>query len=109
MGIALSAVHGFFAPLQGLMAWLVAAPGPSRPAAAPVFVAPHADQARPAAQKGTCARAQRPLRVVRVMDKPAGSRAGGAAGRMVISGRMADVCAELDRLAAMEAGATTRH
>lgn len=108
MGIALSAVHGFFAPLQGLMAWLVAAPGPSRPAAAPVFVAPHADLARPAAQKGTCARAQRPLRVVRVMDKP-GSHAGGAAGRMVISGRMADVCAELDRLAAMEAGATTRH
>jgi len=27
----------------------------------------------------------------------------GAAGRMVISGRMADVCAELDRLAALEA------
>ncbi|WP_255419314.1 hypothetical protein [Limnohabitans sp. T6-5] len=25
------------------------------------------------------------------------------AGRMVISGRMADVCAELDRLAALEA------
>jgi hypothetical protein len=30
------------------------------------------------------------------------------AGRMVISGRMADVCAELDRLVALEA-AQTRH
>jgi hypothetical protein len=35
----------------------------------------------------------RPLRVVR------------ASGRLVISGRMADVCAELDRLAAMEGAA----
>lgn len=35
----------------------------------------------------------RPLRVVR------------ASGRLVISGRMADVCAELERLAAMEATA----
>ena len=30
------------------------------------------------------------------------------AGRMVISGRMADVCAELDRMVALEA-AQTRH
>lgn len=44
--------------------------------------------------------AQRPLRVVHVMERGA-SRA--SAGRMVISGRMADVCAELDRLAAREA------
>lgn len=42
----------------------------------------------------------RPLRVLRVLD-PHQPRA--AAGRMVISGRMADVCAELDRLAAAEA------
>jgi hypothetical protein len=31
------------------------------------------------------------------------SQARGGAGRMVISGRMADVCAELERLAAREA------
>jgi hypothetical protein len=43
-------------------------------------------------------RAARPLRVVKVME---GSRASSA--RVVISGRMADVCAELDRLAALEA------
>ncbi len=41
----------------------------------------------------------RPLRVLHVVD-PAG---GGGSGRMVISGRMADVCAELERLAACEA------
>lgn len=39
------------------------------------------------------------LRVVRVLE-PSAPRA--TAGRMVISGRMADVCAELDRLAALE-------
>jgi hypothetical protein len=41
-----------------------------------------------------------PLRVLRVIEP---HQARNAAGRMVISGRMADVCAELDRLAAAEA------
>ena len=36
---------------------------------------------------------RRPLRVLRVVD---GCHAPASAGRMVISGRMADVCAELD-------------
>lgn len=40
------------------------------------------------------------LRVLRVADAGQSSLHGG---RMVISGRMADVCAELDRLAAQEA------
>jgi hypothetical protein len=44
---------------------------------------------------------QRPLRVLRIVDSQ--GRAGG--GRMVISGRMADVCAELDRMAGKEAAA----
>lgn len=39
----------------------------------------------------------RPLRVIRQLD---GNLPSAHAGRMVISGRMADVCAELDRLAA---------
>jgi hypothetical protein len=34
-------------------------------------------------------------------------RGPAGAGRMVISGRMADVCAELDRLADLEAGAAS--
>lgn len=44
--------------------------------------------------------APKPLRIVRVLD--AGDM-GNSVGRMVISGRMADVCAELDRLAEREA------
>ena len=45
---------------------------------------------------------RRPLRVLRVVDA---GHAPSTAGRMVISGRMADVCAELDRLVALEAAA----
>jgi hypothetical protein len=45
-------------------------------------------------------RTLKPLRVVRVLE-PSAPRS--TAGRMVISGRLADVCAELDRLAALEA------
>jgi hypothetical protein len=43
---------------------------------------------------------QRPLRVLQISD-PRDRR--GVIGRLVISGRMADVCAELDRLAGQEA------
>jgi hypothetical protein len=43
--------------------------------------------------------AHRPLRTVRVMEA---NQSPGQVGRMVMSGRMADVCAELDRLAACE-------
>ena len=42
----------------------------------------------------------KPLRVVRVLES---GQARSSVGRMVISGRMADVCAELDRLVAHEA------
>ncbi len=49
--------------------------------------------------------AARPLRVVRTVDAQAQDR---RAGRVVISGRMADVCAELDRLAALEAAESLR-
>ncbi len=41
-----------------------------------------------------------PLRVVRVMDS---ERASAYGERLMISGRMADVCAELDRMAEREA------
>jgi hypothetical protein len=43
---------------------------------------------------------QRALRVLRVAEH---GETAACAGRMVISGRMADVCAELDRLLALEA------
>jgi len=54
----------------------------------------HGHVAWPPARRGT-----RPLRVLRVVDS---GHASTTAGRMVISGRMADVCAELERLAALE-------
>ena len=54
----------------------------------------------PAAHRSVAPR--RPLRVLRVVDA---GYAPCAAGRMVISGRMADVCEELDRLVALEAAA----
>lgn len=83
-----------FAPLSGafqhLMAWF--APRPAPAACAPVRRVVPAQ--RPAL------RAAKPLRVVRVVEA---SAPRAVAGRMVISGRMADVCAELDRLAAQEA------
>ncbi|MDI1244577.1 MAG: hypothetical protein PSV24_04155 [Rhodoferax sp.] len=51
------------------------------------------------ANNAASADALRPLRVLRVFE--AGQKPSQV-GRMVISGRMADVCAELDRLAAFE-------
>ena len=51
------------------------------------------------AQALQSARRPFPLRVARVMEAQHNRK---NAGRMVISGRMADVCAELDRLAELE-------
>ena len=82
--------NAIFLPLVNLFAWLqvLLAGFSARPA-----------EARPAAVRVPERRAT-PLRVVRVVE-PSAPRAD--AGRMVISGRLADVCAELDRLAALEA------
>jgi hypothetical protein len=55
-----------------------------------------------ALQSSVCAssaKAPRPLRVARVLE---GTHQRLSAGRMVISGRMDDVCAELDRLVELE-------
>ncbi len=49
--------------------------------------------------------AVRPLRVVRVVER---GQSRTDVGRMVISGRMADVCAELDRLVAREVAESCR-
>jgi hypothetical protein len=96
MNTAWSATLAVCSPLQSLLRWLI--PGPQ---ALPI----HAVQMRrPAACPQTAAMAHRvaprPLRVVRVMEA---GQPRSQVGRMVISGRMADVCAELDRLAACEA------
>ena len=87
-------------PLRSLMAWLSGTLPPT-----PVPVAPpgRSTSVAPAcmARSRLTERRNRPLRVLRVLDGP---QERSAAGRMVISGRLADVCAELDRLAALDAG-----
>ena len=103
MAIASFTSMGLLGSFQGLMDWLVAGtsarrmprPGSSvRNANCTPYTATGA--LRPAAYP--VAPPQRPLRVLRVVD----AQTSGT-GRMRISGRMADVCAELDRLAALEA------
>jgi hypothetical protein len=113
MNLALFAHSGVFLPLQGLLRWMST---PARPLphaiANPQRTAAHASAAAKVAPKlvASCAipaRAtapihahRKPLRVVRVLEA---GQTRASVGRMVISGRMADVCAELDRLAASEA------
>ena len=48
----------------------------------------------------------KPLRVVRVAED--GHASSSSAGRMVMSGRMADICAELDRLVHLETSKSLR-
>ena len=90
---------GLFASLQGVLDWFSRAQvqAPSQPVREPVRPQ---QPPRVTRRPMSVPRAPKPLRVVRVVE-PSAPRA--IAGRMVISGRLADVCAELDRLAALEA------
>ena len=108
MGIALLAFSGLF---QGLSNWTRPAPMPLKSVRAQSSLRPawatHRPACLPAAKPTGPQQRHRPtltgkpaLRVLRVTESD--QRVKGA-GRMVISGRMADVCAELDRLAAIEA------
>jgi hypothetical protein len=109
MGIALLAIVDLWMPLQSLASRLLPARRPrhrdngSASAGLRYVAVRPACTARAhgtAAPKAASAPA-RPLRVIRVVDGPQGEKR--STNRMVISGRMADVCAELDRLAALEA------
>jgi len=109
MNIAFLAEPRTWAPLQGLLRWLAPAVTPmDRLVPPPRIAPPTAADTLPACQRRltrsdtTPSRLvqRRPLRVVRVMEA---DQAPTQVGRMVISGRLADVCAELDRLAACEA------
>ncbi len=116
------------APVHALAAWFVPAQSASSrfspPAAAQrfnqlalPFASPSrtaAGQHQPAAAPATDVRTSKlplkkpapsRLRVVREFDSNVGP---ACAGRMVISGRMADVCAELDRMAQREAALQAR-
>jgi hypothetical protein len=110
MNIAFLAEPRTWAPLQNLLRWLVpavvplATTPPARGAAAVADLRPACQRraTRVTAQPPAHSVQRRPLRVVRVMES---GQSAAQVGRMVISGRMADVCAELDRLAACEATA----
>jgi hypothetical protein len=112
MAIALYPIAKFWLSLHGAVHWLSGAPScpPAISCNSRVSGLRAVSHVRPAAAGQTqrswggpirAALPHRPLRVVRVVE-PRHSRVN--AGRMVISGRMADVCAELDRLAALETG-----
>lgn len=58
--------------------------------------------ARPTTAQGSNTQASPPMRVIHTPEQPIVVPRRPSA-RVVISGRMADVCAELERLAAMEA------
>lgn len=109
MGIALLTLSGLFQGFSALQRLTVGTAGaqPQRPARALRMVRPTGIRPQIKARPVTaiCTPRPSPLRVVRVCDT---QQTPGDVGRMVISGRMADVCAELDRLAAREAAAT-RH
>ena len=102
MGIALLALSGLF---KNLPSFTSGTPRQDLPKRQPVRLHPEwairsALCAMPPHVKAQPSKRQPSLRVVHVHES--GQSAAGA-GRMVISGRMADVCAELDRLVAMEA------
>jgi hypothetical protein len=88
-----------FAALQTVLDWFAHAPAPAPQQPQREPVRPQRP-ARVARRPMSVPRAPKALRVVRVLDAAAPR---STAGRMVISGRLADVCAELDRLAEMEA------
>lgn len=115
MGTALFTVSALFATLQELVTRLLPAHKPLkvRSQRRPLFkdtahrnvnltTAAHACPVRGSTDKDSeqLARRTLQLRVVRPVESGVPA---GRTGRMVISGRMADVCAELERLAALEA------
>lgn len=115
MGTPLFAASFLFTPLQQFARWMArpsagargrsqaVAPAAHAAHAAHAARAPEIVRARPAVRRPPPVHAARTtrLRVVRVFE----GQAAAGAGRMVISGRMADVCAELERLAALETAA----
>jgi hypothetical protein len=115
MNIALVLQHKL---LLGIQRFMHGSPAPVRPSMAhPVQRPVQGFATSRCAASGSPAAAARqvtrqaatkvmPLRVLRVVET---GSPRSSTGRMVISGRMADVCAELDRLVEREAALQTLH
>ena len=103
MGIALFATVRLFSPLSIAMGRLLPFAGPVSvrrfTPPAPSYCGKSGNASTPIQHPTP----RLPLRVVRLVES---GHTAACAGRMTISGSMADVCAELDRLAAAE---HTRH
>jgi hypothetical protein len=103
MGIALLALSGLFNKLSSPPRATTVQPQ-RRPARLHPVWAQRTPACPPAsvhqARAGDSVRTPAALRIMHVREQDCASL---CAGRMVISGRMADVCAELDRLVALEA------
>ena len=100
MGIAVLTIADLLSPLQALASRWMAPRRRTRSADLRYVAIRPACAVRSGTEQAPGeAREARPLRVIRVVDP----RSKRSASRVVISGRMADVCAELDRLAELEA------
>ena len=106
MNIALFVHSGIFRSLQTLIQWWTRSDSPTGQGVIPTAHRGHSSAPNSIANSlvitGTAPPPQatiKPLRVVRVVEA---GQSRSCVGRIVISGRMADVCAELDRLAAGE-------
>ena len=102
MGIALLALSGLFKNLPSFTTRTSSLALPTRQSVRPhpEWAVRPAPCALPSHSKAQPTKRPPSLRVVHVHES---GQSATEAGRMVISGRMADVCAELDRLVAMEA------
>ncbi len=102
MGIALLALSGLFNNLHSFTTTAPVQALHKRPGVRlhPEWAVRSTPCSQPSHGKTQVAQRRPSLRIVHV---PESGQSSVGAGRMVISGRMADVCAELDRLVAMEA------
>jgi len=101
MGIAVLTFAEIFSPLQALaQRWMAPRRGSRSTDLRYVAIRPACAARGTDPQPRGADTAAKPLRVIRVVEPRSSAR---SSGRVVISGRMADVCAELDRLAALEA------
>jgi hypothetical protein len=111
MSIALFAISDLMSPVQAWARGLLPHASPRSVQQAPIVQATHQSKTpKSIAYKPMAARSRgiyhpqashgRPLRIERIVES---GQPASQVGRMVMSGRMADVCAELDRLVAREA------
>ncbi len=104
MGIALLTFSSLFQGLSALQQRLNPAPAVRAPAQPPrVWRMARPSRSWPVAARPVTAFSAARAEGSRVLRVCASQPQAGGTGRLVISGRMADVCAELDRLAAREA------